>query len=80
MDGFVGDRYLRDARFNLDPNLLKPVEYLLSERIAYVLVGYHPDSKFEQEFAAAANGFTPFPVGQFQEQAMSLFVRDDCAP
>jgi hypothetical protein len=80
MDGFVSDRYWRDARFNFDPNLVKPVEYLLSERIAYVLVGYHPESKFEQEFAAAANGFTPFPVGQFQEHAMSLFVRNDCAP
>jgi hypothetical protein len=80
LDGFVSDRYLRDARFNLDPNLLKPVDYLLSERIAYVLVGYHPDSKFEQEFAAAASGFTPFPVGRFQEQAMSLFVRDECIP
>jgi hypothetical protein len=80
MDGFVPDRYWRDARFNFDPNLVKPVEYLLSQRVAYVLVGYHPDSKFEQEFAAAANAFTPFPVGQFQGQAMSLFVRNDCAP
>ena len=80
MDGFVSDRYWRDARFNFDPNLVKPVEYLLSARIAYVLVGYHPDSKFEQEFAAVANGFTPFPVGQFQEYPMSLFVRNDCAP
>ena len=31
LDGFVGDRYLRDSRFNLDPGLLKPVELPLVE-------------------------------------------------
>ena len=81
VNGSVDKKYSLDDRFHFDPNLTRPIDYVLGQPVTYVLAGFYSDRPLEQQFAAqsAAHGYTPFPVGEFLDKPMTLFVKAECA-
>lgn len=75
----VPERYLADARYNLDPYLLDPVSWIRRASIDFLLVGYYgAPQEAELRAHARARAFASRTVGRIDGKDITLLYDPAC--